>query len=125
MQKGKFDLSPYARYDISHIKMKATDTLTNSESSTDEALAIGADFNYISDYKGGELTRFVNLEYKSDIRRDGTDYISKNAEQEVTMKLGMDYQVKDTSISVNYERVQATNNKAHSNGIEGSLRWKF
>ena len=41
------------------------------------------------------------------------------------MVLGTDYQIKDMNISVNYERVQATNNKAHSNGIEGSIRWKF
>ena len=38
------------------------------------------------------------------------------------MKLGMDYQVKDTSISVNYERVQATrdlciNMNNHQNAI--------
>jgi hypothetical protein len=29
------------------------------------------------------------VEYKSDIRRDGNDYLSKNAEQEVSVKLGL------------------------------------
>jgi transposase-like protein len=27
--------------------------------------------------------------------------------------------------AVNYERVQSTNNKAHSDGVEGTLSWKF
>ncbi|VVM19826.1 hypothetical protein BSPWISOXPB_9267 [uncultured Gammaproteobacteria bacterium] len=73
----------------------------------------------------GQLTRFVSLEYKSDLRRDGNDYLSKNAEQEVIMKLGLDYQKDDTTTSVSYERIQSTNNKAHSYGIEGTVRWKF
>jgi CRISPR/Cas system-associated exonuclease Cas4 (RecB family) len=51
--------------------------------------------------------------------------LSENAEQEVSVKLGMDYLKDDTTISVNYERVQSTNNKAHSDGVEGTLRWKF
>jgi hypothetical protein len=33
----------------------------------------------------------MSVEYKSDIRRDGNDYLSKNAEQEVSVKLGLDY----------------------------------
>jgi hypothetical protein len=37
----------------------------------------------------------VSLEYKSDLRRDGNDYLSKNAEQEVSVKLGLDYQQDD------------------------------
>jgi hypothetical protein len=49
-----------------------------------------------------QLTRFVSVEYKSDLRRDGSDYLSKNAEQEVSVKLGLDYQntllFKDTRI---------------------------
>ncbi len=125
MQKGKLGLSPYARYDISRIKMKATDALTNSETTTDEALAIGVDINHTSDYEDGNLTRFANLEYKSDIRREGTTYISQNAEQEVSLKLGITYQKGDTNTTINYQRTQSTNNKAHSNGIEGTLRWKF
>jgi hypothetical protein len=36
------------------------------------------------------------------------------AEQEVSVKLGMDYLKNDTTISVNYERVQSTNNKANT-----------
>jgi hypothetical protein len=44
------------------------------------------------------------VEYKSDIRRDGNDYLSKNAEQEVSVKLGLDYQKDDTTTSINYER---------------------
>jgi hypothetical protein len=45
--------------------------------------------------------------------------------QEVSVKLGLDYQKDDTTASVSYERIQSTNNKAHSNGIEGAVRWKF
>ncbi|WP_369177785.1 cadherin domain-containing protein [Candidatus Thiodubiliella endoseptemdiera] len=119
------NLSPFVRYDISRIKMKATDALTNSETATDEALAIGVDINHTSDYEDGNLTRFANLEYKSDIRREGTTYISQNAEQEVSLKLGITYQKGDTNTTINYQRTQSTNNKAHSNGIEGTLRWKF
>jgi hypothetical protein len=44
---------------------------------------------------------------------------------EVSVKLGLDYQKDDTTASVSYERIQSTNNKAHSNGIEGAVRWKF
>jgi hypothetical protein len=40
------------------------------------------------------------------------------------MKLGLDYQKDDTATSVSYERIQSTNNKAHSYGIEGAVRWK-
>jgi hypothetical protein len=50
---------------------------------------------------------------------------SKNAEQEVSVKLGLDYQKDNTSASVSYERIQSTNNKAHSDGIEGVIQWKF
>jgi hypothetical protein len=45
----------------------------------------------------------MSVEYKSDIRRDGNDYLSKNAEQEVSVKLGLDYQKDDTTTSINYE----------------------
>jgi hypothetical protein len=31
--------------------------------------------------------------------RDGNDYLSKNAEQEVSVKLGLDYQKDDTTAS--------------------------
>ncbi|VVM18736.1 hypothetical protein BSPWISOXPB_5571 [uncultured Gammaproteobacteria bacterium] len=41
------------------------------------------------------------------------------------MKLGLNYQKDDTTTSINYERIQSTNNKAHSYGIEGAVRWKF
>jgi endo-beta-N-acetylglucosaminidase D len=53
------------------------------------------------------------LLHKSDLRRNGNDYLSKNAEQEVSVKLGLDYQKDDTTTSINYERIQSTNNKAH------------
>jgi hypothetical protein len=43
-----------------------------------------------ANYRGGQLNRFVSVEYKSDIRRDTSDYLSKNAEQEVSVKLGLD-----------------------------------
>jgi hypothetical protein len=49
-------------------------------------------------YEEGQLTRFMSVEYKSDLRRDGNDYLSKNAEQEVIMKLGLDYQKDDTQV---------------------------
>jgi hypothetical protein len=39
-----------------------------------------------ANYKEGQLTRFVSVKYKSDLRRDGNDYLGKNAEQEVVMK---------------------------------------
>jgi hypothetical protein len=32
----------------------------------------------------------VSVKYKSDLRRDGNDYLGKNAEQEVVMKLGLE-----------------------------------
>jgi hypothetical protein len=38
----------------------------------------------------------------------------------VSVKLGLDYQKDNTSASVSYERIQSTNNKAHSDGIEGA-----
>jgi hypothetical protein len=47
----------------------------------DEAIALGIDISKTANYKEGQLTRFVSLEYKSDLRRDGSDYLSKNAEQ--------------------------------------------
>jgi hypothetical protein len=37
----------------------------------------------------------------------------------VSVKLGLDYQKDDTTTSINYERIQSTNNKAHSYSIEG------
>jgi hypothetical protein len=46
------------------------------------------------------------VEYKSDIRRDTSDYLSKNAEQEVIVKLELDYQKDNTSASVSYVRIQ-------------------
>ncbi|VVH61579.1 hypothetical protein BSPWISOX_3000 [uncultured Gammaproteobacteria bacterium] len=125
LQAQGVDLSPFIRYDISRIKMKANDTLTSSETATDEAIALGIDISKTENYEEGQLTRFMSVEYKSDIRRDGNDYLSKNAEQEVSVKLGLDYQKDDTTTSINYERIQSTNNKAHSNGIEGTVRWKF
>ena len=125
LQAQGVDLSPFIRYDISRIKMKANDTLTSSETATDEAIALGIDISKTENYEEGQLTRFMSVEYKSDIRRDGNDYLSKNAEQEVSVKLGLDYQKDDTTTSVSYERIQSTNNKAHSNGIEGTVRWKF
>jgi len=125
LQAQGVDLSPFIRYDISRIKMKADDILTNSETATDEAIALGIEINKQVNYQDGQLTRFVSVEYKSDIRRDDSDYRSKNAEQEVSVKLGLDYQKDDTTASVSYERIQSTNNKAHSNGIEGAVRWKF
>ena len=125
LQAQSVDLSPFIRYDINRIKMKANDILTSSETNTDEAIALGIDISKTANYKEGQLTRFVSLEYKSDLRRDGNDYLSKNAEQEVSVKLGLDYQQDDIITSVSYERIQSTNNKAHSNGIEGTVRWKF
>ena len=125
LQAQGVDLSPFIRYDISRIKMKANDTLTSSETATDEAIALGIDISKTENYEEGQLTRFMSVEYKSDLRRDGNDYLSKNAEQEVSVKLGLDYQKDDTTTSINYERIQSTNNKAHSNGIEGTVRWKF
>ncbi|VVH66048.1 hypothetical protein BSPLISOX_507 [uncultured Gammaproteobacteria bacterium] len=125
LQAQGVDLSPFIRYDISRIKMKANDILTSSETTTDKAIALGIDISKTANYKEGQLTRFVSVKYKSDLRRDGNDYLSKNAEQEVMMKLGLDYQKDDTTTSVSYERIQSTNNKAHSYGIEGAVRWKF
>jgi hypothetical protein len=43
LQAQSVDLSPFIRYDISRIKMKANDVLTNSETATDEAIALGSD----------------------------------------------------------------------------------
>jgi hypothetical protein len=51
------------------------------------------------------------IKYKSDLRRDGSDYLSKNAEQEVSVKLGLDYQQDDIITSVSYERIQSTNSE--------------
>ena len=125
LQAKGVELSPFIRYDISRIKMKASDVLTNSETGTNEAIALGIEINKQVNYRDGQLNRFVSVEYKSDIRRDTSDYLSKNAEQEVSVKLGLDYQKDDTSASVSYERIQSTNNKAHSDGIEGAIQWKF
>ncbi len=125
LQAKGVELSPFIRYDISRIKMKAIDVLTNSETGTNEAIALGIEINKQVNYRDGQLNRFVSVEYKSDIRRDTSDYLSKNAEQEVSVKLGLDYQKDDTSASVSYERIQSTNNKAHSDGIEGAIQWKF
>ncbi|WP_139699123.1 cadherin domain-containing protein [bacterium endosymbiont of Bathymodiolus sp. 5 South] len=125
LQAQGVDLSPFIRYDISRIKMKANDILTSSETNTNEAIALGIEINKQVNYRGGQLNRFVSVEYKSDIRRDTSDYLSKNAEQEVSVKLGLDYQKDNTSASVSYERIQSTNNKAHSDGIEGVIQWKF
>jgi hypothetical protein len=44
-----------------------------------------ADFVKTENYEEGQLTRFMSVEYKSDLRRDGNDYLSKNAEQEVSV----------------------------------------
>ncbi len=125
LQVKGVELSPFIRYDISRIKMKAIDVLTNSETGTNEAIALGIEINKQVNYRDGQLNRFVSVEYKSDIRRDTSNYLSKNAEQEVSVKLGLDYQKDDTSASVSYERIQSTNNKAHSDGIEGAIQWKF
>ncbi len=125
LQTKGVELSPFIRYDISRIKMKASDVLTNSETVTNEAIALGIEINKQVNYRDGQLNRFVSVEYKSDIRRDTSDYLSKNAEQEVSVKLGLDYQKDNTSASVSYERIQSTNNKAHSDGIEGAIQWKF
>jgi hypothetical protein len=43
LQAQGVDLSPFIRYDISRIKMKANDILTSSETTTDEAIALGID----------------------------------------------------------------------------------
>jgi hypothetical protein len=48
--------------------------LTSSETTTDEAIALGIDISKTGNYEEGQLTRFVSLEYKSDLRRDGNDY---------------------------------------------------
>ena len=45
LQAQSVDLSPFIRYDISRIKMKANDVLTNSETATDEAIALGIDIS--------------------------------------------------------------------------------
>jgi hypothetical protein len=45
LQAQGVDLSPFIRYDISRIKMKANDTLTSSETATDEAIALGIDIS--------------------------------------------------------------------------------
>jgi hypothetical protein len=65
--------------------VRGYDILTSSETNTDEAIALGIDISKTANYKEGQLTRFVSLEYKSDLRRDGNDYLSKNAEQEVSV----------------------------------------
>jgi hypothetical protein len=116
---------------------------TFNETNTNEAIALGIEINKQVNYRGGQLNRFVSVEYKSeivlgilaglfykltlklplnntfntitmrfiigrlnvifiplsDIRRDTSDYLSKNAEQEVSVKLGLDYQ-KDSLIGV-------------------------
>jgi hypothetical protein len=52
---------------------------------TNEAIALGIEINKQVNYRGGQLNRFVSVEYKSDIRRDTSDYLSKNAEQEISI----------------------------------------
>jgi hypothetical protein len=47
--------------------MKANDTLTSSETATDEAIALGIDISKTENYEEGQLTRFMSVEYKSDI----------------------------------------------------------
>ncbi len=55
-----------------------TSTASNRcPSSTDEAIALSANLNHTSDYKGGNLAHFANLEYKSDIRREYTITLDK------------------------------------------------
>ncbi|WP_171004373.1 hypothetical protein, partial [Bathymodiolus heckerae thiotrophic gill symbiont] len=125
LQKNKLNLSPFIRYDISRIKMKANNILTSSETTTDKALAIGLDLSNSIDYRDGKLNRTLGVEYKANLSNDNTDYLSKNAEKELTINMGVDYQKDNSTVSVSYERVQSTNNKAHSDGIEGTIRWKF
>jgi hypothetical protein len=57
--------------------MKANDVLTNSETATDEAIALGIDISKTGNYEEGQLTRFVSVKYKSDLRRDGNVSLSK------------------------------------------------
>jgi hypothetical protein len=45
----------FIRYDISRIKMKANDVLTNSETATDEAIALGIDISKTGNYEEGQL----------------------------------------------------------------------
>jgi phosphoglycerol transferase MdoB-like AlkP superfamily enzyme len=59
------------------IKMKANDILTSSETNTNEAIALGIEINKQVNYRGGQLNRFVSVEYKSDIRRDTSDYLDE------------------------------------------------
>ncbi|VVM26889.1 hypothetical protein BSPWISOXPB_5570 [uncultured Gammaproteobacteria bacterium] len=40
--------------------MKANDVLTNSETATDEAIALGIDISKTGNYEEGQLTRFVS-----------------------------------------------------------------
>jgi hypothetical protein len=47
LQAQGVDLSPFIRYDISRIKMKANDILTSSETTTDEAIALGIDADFV------------------------------------------------------------------------------
>ncbi|SMN13901.1 hypothetical protein BHECKSOX2_1092 [Bathymodiolus heckerae thiotrophic gill symbiont] len=105
--------------------MKANNILTSSETTTDKALAIGLDLSNSIDYRDGKLNRTLGVEYKANLSNDNTDYLSKNAEKELTINMGVDYQKDNSTVSVSYERVQSTNNKAHSDGIEGTIRWKF
>jgi hypothetical protein len=48
--------------------MKANDTLTSSETATDEAIALGIDISKTENYEEGQLTRFMSVEYKSSKR---------------------------------------------------------
>jgi hypothetical protein len=43
---------------------------------------------------------FAFILIRFDLRRDGSDYLSKNAEQEVSVKLGLDYQQDDYTLSL-------------------------
>ncbi|SMN15082.1 Chitinase [uncultured Candidatus Thioglobus sp.] len=85
LQKDKLNLSPFIRYDISRIKMKANNVLTSSETATDKAMAIGLDLSNRINYRNGKLNRTLGIEYKTNLSNDNTDYLSENAEKELTI----------------------------------------
>jgi hypothetical protein len=76
MQRSPLKLPSNSTFNTITIKMKANDILTSSETNTDEAIALGIDISKTANYKEGQLTRFVSLEYKSDLRRDGNDVVA-------------------------------------------------
>ncbi|CAB5496258.1 autotransporter outer membrane beta-barrel domain-containing protein [Bathymodiolus thermophilus thioautotrophic gill symbiont] len=125
LQTDEFNLSPFLRYDINSIKI--TDNILTSETATDNNFAIGIDINNEVAYQNSKLNHFLSVEYKANLGQndDEEDYLSQNTKQEIELKIGIDYQEDDTSTSVNYQRIQSTNNEAYSNIIEGTLRWKF